>query len=301
MKRILSIDGGGALGLIPLTVLKTIENQLGNPINKIFDLIIGTSVGGIIGGIVSTGKLTTENFQKEFIYDLPEIFKKRLRAPIFQPKYDRKNIERSIVSKIGNINMSSCATKFMCTSINYVDGRPHFFKSWEEKDGKIKISQALLRSSAAPLYFGKIVDYENNAVWIDGGCGNLNDPAMQGYIEALRQDWLPDERVHLLSLGCGQTYQGIPLYKCCNFNNIKEIAYYIDINDGGLARAQMSIVQNEWLNSFSKEFSKFTAQRIQKYDFPKKLNKLDNTSYISEFIRIGEELAKEVDYTYLRN
>jgi len=301
MKRILSIDGGGALGLIPLTVLKIIENQLGNPINKIFDLIIGTSVGGIIGGVISTGKFTTEDFQKEFICDLPKIFKKRLRIPILQPKYDRTNVEKSIVSKIGNINMSCCSTKFICTSINYVDGKPHFFKSWEDKDGKLKISQALLRSSAAPLYFGKIIDYAENSVWIDGGCGSLNDPAMQGYIEALRQDWLPNERVHLLSIGCGQTFKGIPFNKCSTFNNIKEVAYYLDINDGGLARAQMSMVQDEWLNSFSKEFSKFTAQRIQKYDFPKKLNKLDNVNNIPEFIKIGEEISKDVDYTYLRN
>lgn len=300
MKRILSIDGGGALGLIPLTILKNIEIKLKKPLNEVFDLIIGTSVGGIIGGVISTGKLTTEGFHKEFIGDLPNIFRKRIRVPIFDPKYDRTNIEKSIVSKIGNLDMSSCATKFMCTSINYVDGKPHFFKSWEDKDGKMKLSQALLRTSAAPMYFGKIVDYIDRSVWIDGGCGNLNDPAMQGYIEAIRQDWLPNERVHLLSLGCGQTYQGIPFDKCRKFKNIREVAFYLDINDGGLARAQMSMVQDNWLNSFSKEYSMFTTQRIQKYDFPKKMGKLDNVKNIPEFIEFGEEMTKSIDYTYLR-
>jgi uncharacterized protein len=300
MKRILSIDGGGALGIIPLTVLKNIEKQLNKPIYEVFDLIVGTSVGAIIGGVLSSGKLTCKDFHKKMIEDLPVIFKRRLRFPIFQPKYDRRNVEKSITSKIGDLNMISCKTKFMCTSINYVDGSPHFFKSWEEKDGKMKLTEALLRSSAAPLYFGKIVDEKEKAVWIDGGCGNLNDPAMQGYIEALRQDWLPEERVHLLSIGCGQTFQGIPFDKCRKFKNIKEVSFYLDINDGGLARAQISMVQDNWLKSFSKEFSKFTAQRVQYYNFPKKLNKLDNVKNMSEFIKFGEEMSKDVNYTYLR-
>ena len=144
------------------------------------------------------------------------------------------------------------------------------------------------------------MDYQEKAVWIDGGCGNLNDPAMQGYIEALRQDWLPEERVHILSIGCGQVFKGIPFEKCRKFKNLKEVSYYLDINDGGLARAQVSMVQDNWLSSFSKEFSKFTAQRVQYYEFPKKLNKLDNVKNLSEFIKFGDTMSKEVDYSYLR-
>lgn len=298
MKRILSIDGGGALGVIPLTVLKKIEEHMKKPIHELFDLVIGTSVGAIIGGVVSSGKLPTADFHKQMLEDLPKIFHRRLRFPIFQPKYDRKNVEKSITSKIGDIPMKDCVTKFMCTSINYVDGRPHFFKSWEDKDGQLKLSQALLRSSAAPLYFGKIVDDAEKAVWIDGGCGGLNDPAMQGYIEALRQDWLPNEKVHLLSIGCGQTFKGIPFDKCKKFKNIREVAFYLDIEDGGLARAQMSMVQDSWLNSFSAENSNFTAQRVQMYNFPNKMSKLDNVKNLSNFIAFGEKMAEEVDYTY---
>lgn len=301
MKQILSIDGGGALGVIPLTVLKRIEEHMGKPIHELFDLILGTSVGAILGGVVSSGKLPAKDFHKQMLEDLPKIFHKRLRWPIFQPKYARKNVEKSITSKIGDILMSDCLTKFMCTSINYVDGKPHFFKSWEEKDGQMKLSQALLRSSAAPLYFGKIIDKANSSVWIDGGCGGLNDPAMQGYIEALRQDWLPNEKVHLLSIGCGQTFKGIPFKKCKKFTNIGEVAFYLDINDGGLARAQMSMVQDSWLNSFSEENSNFTAQRLQIYDFPKKLNKLDNVKSLSEFVKFGEKMAEDVNYTYFYN
>lgn len=46
--RILSIDGGGIRGIIPLKVLEYIEGQTGKQIHELFDVIGGTSTGGII-------------------------------------------------------------------------------------------------------------------------------------------------------------------------------------------------------------------------------------------------------------
>ncbi len=48
MIRILSIDGGGIRGIIPLKVLEYIECQTGKQIHELFDVIGGTSTGGII-------------------------------------------------------------------------------------------------------------------------------------------------------------------------------------------------------------------------------------------------------------
>lgn len=48
MKSILSIDGGGIRGIIPLKVLEYIEKQAGKQIHELFDVIGGTSTGGII-------------------------------------------------------------------------------------------------------------------------------------------------------------------------------------------------------------------------------------------------------------
>ncbi len=51
--RILSIDGGGTRGLIPALLLQHIEKQAGKPAAELFDLIVGTSTGGIIAACLS--------------------------------------------------------------------------------------------------------------------------------------------------------------------------------------------------------------------------------------------------------
>ena len=48
MFRILSIDGGGLRGIIPVKILQHIEIITGKPIYQSFDLFAGTSTGGLI-------------------------------------------------------------------------------------------------------------------------------------------------------------------------------------------------------------------------------------------------------------
>lgn len=53
--RILALDGGGAKGFYTLGVLKEIEAMLGCPLHKRFDLVFGTSTGGIIAALIALG------------------------------------------------------------------------------------------------------------------------------------------------------------------------------------------------------------------------------------------------------
>jgi patatin-like phospholipase/acyl hydrolase len=48
MKRILAIDGGGIKGVFPASFLATVGNSIGGRVADYFDLIVGTSTGGII-------------------------------------------------------------------------------------------------------------------------------------------------------------------------------------------------------------------------------------------------------------
>ena len=46
--KILSIDGGGIRGIIPAIILSRIEEKTLKPIAELFDLIAGTSTGGLL-------------------------------------------------------------------------------------------------------------------------------------------------------------------------------------------------------------------------------------------------------------
>lgn len=66
--HILSIDGGGLKGLIAIRILKIIENILGNRIQGLFNLMGGTSTGGLI-----VSALTVKNKNDGPMYDLSYI------------------------------------------------------------------------------------------------------------------------------------------------------------------------------------------------------------------------------------
>jgi patatin-like phospholipase/acyl hydrolase len=53
--RVLSLDGGGAKGFYTLGVLKEIEALAGRPLYQCFNLIFGTSTGGIIAALLALG------------------------------------------------------------------------------------------------------------------------------------------------------------------------------------------------------------------------------------------------------
>ena len=48
VRRVLSLDGGGIRGIIPALVVAHLERQMGAPASELFDLIVGTSTGGIL-------------------------------------------------------------------------------------------------------------------------------------------------------------------------------------------------------------------------------------------------------------
>ena len=54
--HILSLDGGGSLGMYSLGVLAEVERILPGPLHETFDLVYGTSTGSIIGSMIALGE-----------------------------------------------------------------------------------------------------------------------------------------------------------------------------------------------------------------------------------------------------
>lgn len=305
MIRILEVDGGGVKGVIPMTVLKEIEQLLGKPIYEIFDLMVGTSIGAIICGALASGKIDATRLEELMLKVLPDVFKWRLRIPLVQPKYSREPFIEFFSEHVGaDVLMSDCVTKFMCTSASKVDGRTHFFKGWEKKDGKIKLIDAIARSFAAPLYFGHIVDKESEQVWLDGGTGNENCPLGETVTETIRQGWLQKavdktNKVHILSLGAGHCFRGMSFKKAKKGGNASDLLFYADPIDGGLGRVMSLSSRVRLANDMSQAIQNYSFNRVDCL-INSKLEKMDKVKYIDDYRSLGEAIANQVEYEYLK-
>jgi patatin-like phospholipase/acyl hydrolase len=110
--QILSLSGGGYLGLYTICVLADIEDRIGVPLATRFDLIAGTSVGGIIA-IAIANEVPATRIKKAFERNGTAIFSARhppktaigkfydvLRCTL-KPKYDPKALRSTIIDIIG--------------------------------------------------------------------------------------------------------------------------------------------------------------------------------------------------------
>ncbi|KAI0882625.1 uncharacterized protein GGS22DRAFT_191215 [Annulohypoxylon maeteangense] len=106
--RIMSLDGGGIRGIIELELMKKIQTRLcGVPIRDCFDLIVGTSVGGIISLGLGVMNMTVDECEKmfgdfvqeSFTTNVPESFGTKLgylAQAIYISKYESKPLEKAL-------------------------------------------------------------------------------------------------------------------------------------------------------------------------------------------------------------
>src|ERR1700761_6114597 len=93
--NVLAIDGGGIRGIIPATILSILEARLQRPLWQVFDLIVGTSTGGIIAAAIGAGAKQGDAYRPVELADLyvregPTIFHSNFLTPaeqILGPKY----------------------------------------------------------------------------------------------------------------------------------------------------------------------------------------------------------------------
>jgi len=221
MKRILSIDGGGIRGIIPARILVEIEQKTGQPISSLFDLITGTSTGGLIAlaltmpNATNTGpQYSAEDVLKIYTVRGKDIFAKdkmnRFTNPfgLFEELYEKENIEKVLDDFFLNAALSDCLTKTMITSYDIHSRTPVLFKSWLAKKGAepdFLIKQVGRATSAAPTYFEptrlKTLTPDGALALVDGSLF-ANNPTMCALAEHLKLFGMKEE-VTIVSLGTG--------------------------------------------------------------------------------------------------
>jgi patatin-like phospholipase/acyl hydrolase len=222
MKKILSIDGGGIRGIIPALVLAELEQKTGKPTSEIFDLVAGTSTGGILALALSQddGQGNPQYSAKDLIQlyeqEGKNIFPKSVWQDVStlgglaEEKYPRQGIDTVLARYFGSARLGSCLTKTVVTTYDIENREPLFLKSWRPAHQSIKAVDAARATSAAPTYFAPVeMAVENkDRVLIDGGIF-INTPSVSAYVEALRI--FPDEKDFLVvSLGTGELNRPIP-------------------------------------------------------------------------------------------
>lgn len=138
-KYILSVDGGGIRGIIPAIILAKIENRTRKPISEIFDLMAGTSTGGIVvAGLCKKDEKGKPQYSANDLVDLyqeygPYIFKSSfLRRSIFSwlngAQYPYQNIESVLHKYFGDDTLKNTLSNVLITSYDIHNNCPFFSK-----------------------------------------------------------------------------------------------------------------------------------------------------------------------------
>lgn len=215
---ILSIDGGGIRGIIPATVLAELERRTGRRIAELFDLIAGTSTGGILAvALTVPGAGDALRWRAEELIDLyveegPEIFARTLGRRIasglglLDERYDDAALEAALDRYVGDARLSELRTDVLLTAYDTQARRPFLFASHVVAEGEPawdhRARDAARATSAAPTYFEPLVLSARGERFclVDGGVF-ANNPALCAYAEARRI--APERPVRIVSLGTG--------------------------------------------------------------------------------------------------
>jgi patatin-like phospholipase/acyl hydrolase len=210
LTRILSIDGGGIRGIIPGQILVKLEEILKkldkNPKAKIadyFDMIAGTSTGGILTCIYlcpESEKSRAPRFTAEQAVELymdrgDEIFdislwqKIKSGAGVLDEKYSAKELEEALGDYLADLKLSELIKPCLITSYDIRRRHAHFFTQHDAKSATTHdflVRDVARATSAAPTYFeaAKIKAMDNMTYpLIDGGVF-ANNPTLCAYSEA---------------------------------------------------------------------------------------------------------------------
>jgi uncharacterized protein len=194
--KVLSIDGGGIKGLYSARILEHFEKKFNCQISDHFDLICGTSTGGLIALAISL-RIPVSLISSLYYERGKRIFPQKhsklrsLKQVFLRSKYQNTELKQALKEifahrTIGESNSLLCIPAFSLT-----DGRPFIFK-YDHKEGDLcrdnntKYLDVALATSAAPTYLPIVnIDTYDQKQFVDGGV-YANNPTLIGVMEALR-------------------------------------------------------------------------------------------------------------------
>ena len=215
-RRILCIDGGGLLGTFPAAFLAALEEGACRPIGRYFDLIAGTSTGGIIAIGLGMGLSAAEILE---LYEKrgPWIFgqdghpainwlRRRVGAVrhIGRAKHSAVRLREALAEVLGERRLGEATTRLVVPAWSPITRSVYIYKTAHhprlQVDYQAKAVDAAIATASAPTYFPRHIT-EDGVGLVDGGVW-ANNPIAIAVVEAVTLlGWEP-KSLNVLSLGC---------------------------------------------------------------------------------------------------
>lgn len=205
--QILALDGGGAKALFTAHILARLEQDLGVSVSDSFDLIAGTSAGGIVALALGAGLAPSEivtHFKSLVEKVFPSVRRRwwhRTRQ-LTSPIYDADALRTVLKGVLGETKLGDSVKRLVIPAWDVQSGTVHVFKTPHhrrlKRDWRHMMVDVALATSAAPLYFSAArVDGHR---LIDGGIW-ANNPSVVAIAEAVSMLDVPLRAIRVLNIG----------------------------------------------------------------------------------------------------
>jgi uncharacterized protein len=209
--QILSLDGGGLKGLFTASFLANWEKERGTRVVDHFDLIAGTSTGGIIALGLGLG-FSAEQIKQLYLEKSEQIFPPKILGDAkhwLAVKYSADGLRAALGELFQERKLGDSAKRLCIPAFDPAFHGIHIFKTAHhprlQTDYKQTAVQVALATSAAPTYLPAEVT-ESGLQLLDGGVW-ANNPVMLAVAEAL--GYLGQEQSNVAALRIGTTEEVI--------------------------------------------------------------------------------------------
>ena len=210
---ILSIDGGGVRGTIPVNILFAMEKEAGINIRETFDFFAGVSTGALIAAYCARGFGSMEVLAKNSYSsdNMSRIFNKSIWDRLLgrlqnQPKYDGINKRAYFEEIMSDARINDIVDKhLLILAYDFINRELVTFKNRRGHDASynptlVEICDA---ASAAPTLYPSVPTSDTYSRWLVDGALAINDPSLCAISESLAMGYAIED-VWMLSMGTGR-------------------------------------------------------------------------------------------------
>ena len=284
--KILAIDGGGIKGLYSARIIQILEDTYNCHISDYFDLICGTSTGGILALALSQKIKASEIcklYEEKGKIIFPSLSKlnSMYRQYFKGGKYTSEALNNALYETFGEKCIGDSKNLLCIPSYSITENKPCIIKydhnangSIHNRDNKLKCIDVALATSAAPTYFPIVHNESLGKYLVDGGVFS-NNPALVGVIEAIR-----------FFVGTGKIYDNAKILSISSLKKQNKEAHIINRN-------------RAFINWKEKLFDVFLDGQEEFQDFfLKTLSESEDFPY--EYVRIPSPIVSGIQEKYVQ-